>query len=187
MPGEAVSAWLFGKLPAHGDFVSRGIAPEERDALDLWLARSLADARAACGDQFDDDYEVAPPWRFAWADGASWTAGAMALSVDAVGRRYPILLALGDLSGEQVEHAADVAENLLYDALEGGWAADRLHTDALAVVPEGGEAWTGGEGWWTPGAERFAEAYLVGARPAELLTTMVTPTAMALAGEPDAT
>ena len=178
-----MTAQLFGKLPAHGDFVSRGITPDARQALDLWLARSLADARVALGARFEEAYEEAPPWRFAWADAEGWAAGAMAPSVDAVGRRYPILLALGALAGEQVEPAADLAENLLYDALEGGWDADRLHGAAVAVAPEAGEPWTGGEGWWTLGAERFTEAYLVGARPPGLMTTVLTPTMAA--GEPD--
>lgn len=168
---------MFGKLPAHGDFVSRGLAPEARDALDGWLAASLADARAALGTAFDGEYEQAPPWRFAWGDEAGWTAGAMAPSVDAVGRRYPILLALGALTGEQVEPAAAAAETLLYDALAEGWDADRLHAAAQGLAPPAGDTWTGGDGWWTLGGERFPEASLVGARPQELLTAMLTPIA----------
>ncbi|HEU0044795.1 type VI secretion system-associated protein TagF [Sphingomonas sp.] len=173
-----MSAQVFGKLPAHGDFIARGIAPDAREALDQWLAASLADARAAFGDAFDAHYEQAPPWRFAWAEGARWTAGAMALSVDAVGRRYPILVALDGLPGEAVEGAADAAENLLYDALEGGWDADRLHAAATGITVKGGEVWQGGDGWWTLGGERFPETGLVGARPDRLMTTMLTPLAV---------
>lgn len=170
-------ALLFGKLPAHGDFVGRGIDPHDRDALDRWLAASLAEARARLGDAFDDLYEEAPAWRFAWADPAGWSAGAMALSVDSVGRRYPILIALTGLAGDQVEAAAAAAENLIYDALEGGWDADRLHEAAARTTPEPMTTWEGGEGWWTLGGARFNESYLVGSRPTGLLTTLLTPAA----------
>jgi type VI secretion system protein ImpM len=173
-------AWLFGKLPAHGDFVSRGIAPDERDALDLWLAGSLAQAREALGYDFDDLYEEAPPWRFAWAHPDGWTAGAMALSVDGVGRRYPILVAHAGVDADGVEGAADLAENLLYEALGGGWDADRLHGAVAAATPESLGTWEGGEGWWTLGAERFNESYLVGARPTGLMTAVLTPVAAAM-------
>ena len=170
-------ATLFGKLPAHGDFVARGMMPAERDALDLWLAQSLAEARTNAGEAFEDVYDAAPPWRFAWREqgDGGWIAGAMAPSVDAVGRRYPILVALGGLSGEQVEHAADLVEGLLYDALGEGWDADRLHAAATASAPEAPMAWEGGEGWWTLGAEGFNEAYLVGARPEGLMSAVLTP------------
>ena len=66
-------AFLFGKMPSHGDFVARGLAAEERDSLDAWLSAELADARAALGERFEERFDSAPPWRFAWpADG--WTA-----------------------------------------------------------------------------------------------------------------
>ena len=167
-------ALLWGKLPAHGDFVSRGIEPATRDELDGWLAGSLAQARAAVGEAWEDRYDEAPPWRFAWAEGERWTAGALAPSADGVGRRYPILIALRGLDGAQVEHAADLAENLLYDALGEEWDADRLHAAILALSPEPLMAWAGGEGWWTLGAQGFNEAWLVGARPAGLMSAVLT-------------
>ena len=190
LPDQALTALLFGKLPAHGDFVSRGFDPATRDALDQWLAGSLAEARVGCGEAFEELYEEAPPWRFAWASGDKWAAGAMALSVDGVGRRYPILLALDGLADTQVEAAADVAENLIYDALAEGWDADRLHTAGAEAVPEETDPWEGGEGWWTLGAERFNERYLLGARPAGLMAAVLTRDEAAATdrpgqGEPD--
>ncbi len=168
------AALLWGKLPAHGDFIARGLLPDQRDALDLWLAGSLAQARQQLADTFEDTYDEAPPWRFAWEEAGGWTAGAMAPSTDGVGRRYPILVALSDLGGEQVEHAADMVENLIYDALGGEWDADRLHAAASVLAPEPLTAWEGGAGWWTLGAERFNEAYVIGARPADLMRVVLT-------------
>lgn len=170
------AALLFGKLPAHGDFVGRGIAPDDREALDLYLAGSLAAARATLGeDAFEDFYEQAPPWRFAWRHAEGWTAGAMALSVDGVGRRYPILAALAGIGDDAVEGAADAIENLLYDALHGSWDADRLFAALTTAPVEQLGAWEGGEGWWTLGSDPFNEAYLLGARPAGLMTAVLTP------------
>lgn len=169
-------ALLWGKLPTHGDFVARGIAPDARDALDHWLAETLALARAS-GDDWEDRYDEAPPWRFAWADDERWTAGALAPSADGVGRRYPILVAVTGLVGAQVEHAAELVENLLYDALSKDWDADRLYAAADALSPQPLTTWEGGEGWWTVGAERFTEASLVGARPAALMSAVLARTA----------
>lgn len=169
-----MTALLHGKLPAHGDFVSRGLTPSARDALDLWLSESLARARAMSGDRFEAVWDEAPPWRFAWHDGARWTAGALAASLDAAGRRYPLFLARGDLADVEVEDVAARMEGLLYDALAGGSDADRLHAAALLVAPAPGDAWQGGEGWWTVDAERLIAARLDGARPSGLLTAMLT-------------
>lgn len=169
-----MSAFLYGKLPAHGDFVSRGLTTQDRDALDAWLTASLAAAREDDSAAAADAYEHAPPWRFAWSDGVHWSAGALASSVDAVGRRFPILLGRAAITADLVEATAQLIEALLYDALAESWDADRLHTAADTVVPTRGSAWQGGESWWTLGAERFTEGRLAGARPAGLLAAMLT-------------
>ena len=154
---------LFGKLPAHGDFVSRGWAPEERDALDAWLSASLAAAREGAGAAFEDRYDRAPPWRFVTAT----IAGALAPSQDGAGRRFPLLLALRG-GGEA---AADACEALLYEAIGSGWTADTL-VDHAAMLSDT----SGGQGetrWWTLGGEGFAAATLSGERPDDLIATML--------------
>ncbi len=55
---------LFGKLPGHGDFVSRGVPGGLRDRLDQWLSDWLAAARAEHGAAFVAAYEAAAPWLF---------------------------------------------------------------------------------------------------------------------------
>lgn len=169
-----MSAFLFGKLPAHGDFVARGMGVGEREALDDWLAGSLADARASLT-RFEELYDQAPPWRFAWRDANGWAAGAIAPSVDGAGRRFPVLLGRGGLSPDRIEGAALAAEELLYDALGHGWEADRLQAALVAAVTPLSEPWAGGEAWWTLGGERFTENRLAGARPAGLMRAMLTP------------
>ncbi|MEG3088583.1 type VI secretion system-associated protein TagF [Sphingomonas sp. PB4P5] len=164
MPERVVSgALLFGKLPAHGDFVSRGLAPDERDALDAWLSASLATAREAAGLAFDDWYDRAPPWRFVTAT----MAGSLTPSQDGAGRRFPLLLALRG-GGEA---AADACEALLYEAIGSGWTADILldHVATLADATDG----QGTPRWWTLGGEGFAATTLAGDRPDNLIATML--------------
>lgn len=172
-----MTAWLFGKLPGHGDFVARGLLDAKRDALDRFLSDSLAEARATLANCFDATFDEAPAWRFAWTAPGGWTAGAMAPSVDGVGRRYPILVARAELEAEQVEAVAGQLETVLYDTLAQNWTADQLYAAAHALVPESAAPWAGGEGWWTLGGERFNDTVLPGARPAGLMAAVLTPRA----------
>jgi len=166
-------AILFGKLPAHGDFVARGLGAAERDALDAWLAGSLADARAGSGDDFAEMYDRAPPWRFAWDDGGTWTAGAMAPSIDGIGRRYPVMVAVRGLAADTVGGAAAAAESLIYDALAGGRTADAL-AGAMAAAPRSpGAEWTREAGWWTVDEQGSVAMRVDGAMPAGLIGTML--------------
>ena len=171
--------WLFGKLPAHGDFVARGLPAAAREELDHWLAASLADARDALGGSFERSYDRAPPWRFAAEGVDGWTAGAMAPSVDGVGRRYPVLVARTGIAAVAVEVVAEQLEHLLYEALAGRWDADRLVAHAAgSAEPAAHSPWTLGERWWTLGCGvagewMFEQASLPGARPPALMRTVL--------------
>ena len=171
LPGRAVSAFLFGKMPAHGDFIARGLAAEERDALDLYLSAELAAARETLGDSFEERFDSAPPWRFAWA-GETWTAGAVASSVDSVGRRFPLLVGRTEVEPGAVAAMAEACEQAIYDAFDQSWTADDLAAavDALESAESDGRP---AESWWTFGGEGFDESSLSGARPAGLLTAML--------------
>ena len=128
-------AWLFGKLPAHGDFIGRGLSPDLREQLDLWLSDELARARARFSD-FDERYRLAPPWAFRDCDPAGgWSGGALCLSVDAVGRRFPILVAAPAPGPAEAWGVADAALELVFGALGEGWEAPRLHDALGAIVP----------------------------------------------------
>ena len=48
--GAGVAAFLFGKLPAHGDFISRGLDDETIEAADA----AMADIVAAIRGEFPD-------------------------------------------------------------------------------------------------------------------------------------
>jgi len=157
-------ARLFGKLPAHGDFVARGLAAAERDVLDAWLSAEMLAARDALGTDFEERFDRAPPWRFAGPDGA----GVLVASVDGVGRRFPLYLALAGAG----EDAAAEVEDLAYRAFGGNWNADALVSEActLAFSAESGAQ---AARWWTLGGEGFAPAEMHGDRPVGLLAKML--------------
>ncbi len=142
-----MSAYVFGKLPAHGDFIARGMPADVRAELDDWLSASMMGAREVYRAAFEARFDMAQPWR-AEGDGV---VGAVAASQDAAGRRYPVVLLS---SGAEVE-------DLLYAAITEGWDADRL-ADEAGAAPAGPVA-----RWFSGAAERL------GARPSDLLTAML--------------
>ncbi len=124
--------WLFGKLPAQGDFVSRGIDHAFRERLDHWLSHEMEAAKGAFPD-FETRYVHAPAWNFVDRnDDGSWSGGALCASVDRVGRRFPVILAA---PAADVAAAAAISAGCLgalHDAFAGGWDADSLHAAPLA-------------------------------------------------------
>ena len=87
---------LFGKLPAHGDFVRRVLPRSFVTPWDAWLSEGIAASRAALGADWDAAWEAAPIWRFRLAPGACGpdaAVGVVATSLDTVGRRFPLTLA----------------------------------------------------------------------------------------------
>jgi type VI secretion system ImpM family protein len=113
---------IFGKLPGHGDFISRGISGDLRGAIDHWLSEWLAEARADRGETFESDYEAAAPWLF---ESPNVTA-VLLPSMDAVGRLFPLLvLTASDRKTQSVYDAMvdAVVEGTLADDLRGALAA----------------------------------------------------------------
>ena len=166
------TALLFGKMPSHGDFVARGLDGPERDSLDHWLSAEMADARNAFGEEFEERYDSAPPWHFAW-NGESWTAGALVNSIDSAGRRFPLLVAHRGVEAEEARPVAQACEDAIYDAFAAGWSADELAGAIASRVPAGAAADPAVEGWWTLGGEAFPMASRPGRHPAGLIRTML--------------
>ncbi|WP_137125145.1 type VI secretion system-associated protein TagF [Roseomonas sp. HF4] len=96
MPDPRPLTGLFGKVPAHGDFVRRGLPTSFVAPWDAWLQAGIARARDAKGAAWAEVWDTAPAWRFALPAGACGpdaVAGVMLPSEDQVGRRFPITLA----------------------------------------------------------------------------------------------
>jgi len=161
----SIAPFLFGKLPAHVDFVSRGLGDPEREGWDHWASRAM--------DRLGADDETAarlhgevPPWRFVAGPsvlGEGWRVGALAPSIDRAGRRFIAVLGLGGLSPGAASGAGFAAaagiEDLLYQAIGerltaeeavtalDGFAQSFASNLALAEALDGRPA---SEGlWWT--------------------------------------
>jgi type VI secretion system protein ImpM len=87
---------FFGKIPSHGDFVTRELSRAFIDVWDLWLQAGIADSKARLGERWLDVYLTSPIWRFGLVPGicgASAWAGILMPSVDRVGRYFPLTIA----------------------------------------------------------------------------------------------
>lgn len=134
-PDEA-SPGFFGKIPSHGDFVSRRLSNDFVSVWDRWLSESVSQSRSQLGDQWLDCYLTSPVWRFAISAGLcgepAW-AGVTIPSVDKVGRYYPMTLG-AELSAkygpiealESLESWYDLAEELALSCL-----ADKFNLEAF--------------------------------------------------------
>ena len=151
--------FAFGKLPAHGDFVARGLSASERDAWDGWASAGIEQARRELGEDFEACHDAAPPWRFAIGPGPfgpAWQAGAFTPSIDRSGRRFIVLAGAKASAGRLAPEAAGgrVAEAMeaeLYRVFETGGDIDALVAGAQAAV-EGLAADPPGDGggrFWT--------------------------------------
>jgi len=111
---------FYGKLPAHGDFVRRGMGHAVAEYWDAWLGRLMTSVREDLGeDDWLDAYLRGPIWRFALGAGLSEQAqtGVMVPSVDRVGRYFPLVL-VAPLEGVPSLAAAMRDGRALLDALE---------------------------------------------------------------------
>jgi type VI secretion system protein ImpM len=143
LPSEPLipgGAFVFGKLPTHGDFVARGLSASTRDAWDGWLSAALERDRLRLGDAFEAAHDTAAPWRFVEGPGergSGWRAGALAPSIDSVGRRFFILVGRDGLSEaaarDRGEALAEIMAELVYEAFAQAWTADDLARAASGV------------------------------------------------------
>lgn len=93
----APTAGLYGKLPSRGDFVRRRLPLSFVTPWDGWLQRGLAESEQVLGERWLATYLTSPLWRFALAAGLCGeevAAGVLMPSVDAVGRHFPLTLAM---------------------------------------------------------------------------------------------
>ena len=94
----ATKTGVFGKLPAHGDFVQRNLPATFINVWDEWLQHFVAGSKEQLGEEWLNIYLTSPIWRFAFSRGViddnNW-AGIMIPSVDRVGRYYPFSVVTG--------------------------------------------------------------------------------------------
>ncbi|WP_374090059.1 type VI secretion system-associated protein TagF [Methylomicrobium lacus] len=87
---------FYGKIPSHGDFLSRRLPRQFIEPWDQWLQAGLLASREQLGQAWLETFLYSPIWQFALAPGQcgpdAW-AGVMMPSVDRVGRYFPLTLA----------------------------------------------------------------------------------------------
>ena len=100
MPTEPVNVvGYYGKVPTHGDFVSRGLPTTFIGPWDIWLQEAIHTSRQQLGDNWLEYYLTSPLYRFVLSPGicgdSAWM-GMLMPSVDRVGRYYPMTISLKD-------------------------------------------------------------------------------------------
>ncbi|MFN7152673.1 MAG: type VI secretion system-associated protein TagF [Acidovorax sp.] len=88
---EGAVAW-YGKLPSLGDFVGRRMPHALSTEWDTWLRSGMDELRALNSTTWPEKFVTAPLWFFAVPAAVTGTAviGALAPSMDRVGRYYPL-------------------------------------------------------------------------------------------------
>jgi type VI secretion system protein ImpM len=158
----------YGKLPARGDFVGRGLPARWRSDWDGWLQRGLALAATTLdATTLRERLGTFAPWRYLAlpAPGEIW-CGIITASHDRVGRAFPLTLAERFNAAPSPDESAARLASLL-DAVSEGPEALEAAIAALPPRPERefklAEAWPPEPAslWWP-----LAAAHDAAARPA---------------------
>ena len=166
----------WGKLPARGDFVGRGLPPRWRAEWDGWLLRGLALAAAELdGDALRERLAGFAPWRYVAlpARGEAW-CGIVVPSHDRVGRAFPLTLAERVTAPASPASCAARLVSLLDAATEGPEALEA----AIATLPARnkhdvapGATWPAPPAslWWPTAATDDADAVVADWPPSPTL------------------
>lgn len=142
---------LFGKLPAHGDFIHRNLPTKLINEWDAWLQTFIGSTQERLGDTWLEIYLTSPIWRFCLSagtlDGNAW-AGIWLPSVDRVGRYFPFSIlrrlpertSLAAFLSNQGEWFTAV-EALALKALDGQLPVDRLIDELTQVKLSGSDVY----------------------------------------------
>ncbi|WP_421988707.1 type VI secretion system-associated protein TagF [Roseococcus sp.] len=155
---EETRTGLFGKLPAHGDFVRRVLPRSFVAPWDAWLSEGIAIARDRLGEDWEAVWQAAPPWRFRLSPGACGpdaAFGVVVTSADTVGRYFPLTLAtVLPMAGlPPPEEWYEALEAAALNARDGGLDADALAASLPDPPPdEDIDATLDGRSvFWSPG------------------------------------
>jgi type VI secretion system protein ImpM len=87
------SPGFFGKLPSHGDFITRRVPAALLASWEAWLEAGLQHSREHLGDRWLETYVSSPIWSFcgsAACCGDRPFCGVLMPSMDRIGRYYPL-------------------------------------------------------------------------------------------------
>jgi type VI secretion system ImpM family protein len=128
-----MTGFLFGKLPAFGDFVTRGLPVGARAWWDDRCSALLVAAQERFGDTFHTDYAALPPRCFLLPiDGAWCQVGCVMPSIDRAGRAFPFVWGVSSAGRIDEARGAAIAERIA--ARLDDVRAPRINLDALAAT-----------------------------------------------------
>jgi type VI secretion system protein ImpM len=136
----------YGKLPARGDFVGRGLPPRFRSNWDAWLQGGLALAATKLhGAALRERLGAFAPWRYValTAPGEIW-CGIVVASHDRVGRAFPLTLAERFTAPAPPDQSAARLASLLEAAAEG---PETLEAAIAALPPRTAHEFEPAEAW----------------------------------------
>lgn len=124
---------FYGKIPALGDFVSRGLKTEIVNTLDSWLTDYMS-ALPLVLPNYQTDWESLPIWRFITAQSIfseHICVGLLASSYDSVGRLFPVVILYEVLSEHELQQMLCYDEHMwLFDVEDIIYAARYQHLEA---------------------------------------------------------
>ncbi|WP_076998144.1 type VI secretion system-associated protein TagF [Variovorax sp. KK3] len=141
----------YGKLPARGDFVGRGLPPRWRSDWDGWLQRGLALAATQMdGPALRERLRGFAPWCYLVlpAPGEVW-CGIVVPSHDRVGRAFPLTLAERLATPAPPHDSAERLASLLDAAMEG---PEALEAAIDGLPPRAPSAFEPSRAWPSPPA-----------------------------------
>lgn len=133
---DSTAVGLYGKLPGHGDFISRNLSSSFVQHWDAWLQAFIGSSQERLGQDWLTIYLTSPIWRFAFSEGVldehQWL-GILLPSVDKVGRYFPFSLLFkvpSDNSLSELIHSQSAwfttLENAALNALDEALTVDEL-------------------------------------------------------------
>jgi type VI secretion system protein ImpM len=136
---------IYGKLPAHGDFIFRNLSPAFINQWDEWLQLYVSASKEQIGEGWLDIYLTSPIWRFVLSSGVIdekiW-AGVIMPSVDRVGRFFPVSIIKPIASGQSVvsflfsqQKWYQQVESYCLSALDGKMDVDGLDS-SINLLPQ---------------------------------------------------
>lgn len=161
---------FFGKIPAKGDFVGRGLPASFQRPWEEWATEALRQSRAVLGEAWEEAWMVAPVWRFCLPGGACGpdaVSGLVLPSIDRVGRAWPLVVAFvfqGEAEAPDpapyetlLHHAEAAAREAIAEDIQPDAFAARLQDLALpdfVPLPQQDAL------WWTEGGPNVASQSL---------------------------
>jgi type VI secretion system protein ImpM len=143
-PAAEPQAGAYGKVPTHGDFVTRGLGRPFVEPWDRWLQGWLADGRNRLGPRFEEAFLRAPVWRYLLGPrlcGPNAWAGVLAPSSDRVGRAFPLTVALPVEADDDPFRLVDewsegflLLERAALGLLDGSLALDRIEAELATLA-----------------------------------------------------